>query len=64
MIIYGVVAEVSIARLFIGGIIPGIVIGGCIMGLIYYFAVKGIESCPVQRGRAPLKSGRASTEIP
>jgi tripartite ATP-independent transporter DctM subunit len=48
MIIYGVVAEVSIARLFLGGIIPGIVIGGCIMGMIYYFAVKGIEPCPVQ----------------
>ncbi len=48
MIIYGVQAEVSIARLFIGGIVPGIVIGGCIMGMIYYLAVKGIEPCPVQ----------------
>jgi len=48
MIIYGVIADVSIARLFIGGIVPGIVIGGCIMGMVYYFAVKGIEPCPVQ----------------
>jgi tripartite ATP-independent transporter DctM subunit len=48
MIIYGVIADVSIARLFLGGIIPGIIIGGCIMGMVYYFAVKGIEHCPVQ----------------
>lgn len=48
MIIYGVIADVSIARLFIGGLIPGMIIGGCIMGLIYYFAVKGIEPCPTQ----------------
>jgi C4-dicarboxylate transporter, DctM subunit len=46
-VIYGVVAEVSIGRLFLGGVIPGIVIGGCLMGLIYYFARKGIEPCPV-----------------
>jgi tripartite ATP-independent transporter DctM subunit len=48
MIIYGVIADVSIARLFIGGVIPGIIIGCCIMGMVYYFAVKGIEPCPVQ----------------
>ena len=59
MIIYGVVAEVSIARLFIGGIVPGIVIGGCIMGLIYYFAVKGIEPCPVQPRKTLPEIGRS-----
>lgn len=48
MIIYGVIAEVSIARLFLGGIIPGIIIAGFIMAMIYYYAVKGIEPCPVQ----------------
>lgn len=46
-VIYGVVAEVSIGRLFLGGVIPGIFIGGCLMGLIYYIARKGIEPCPV-----------------
>ena len=59
MIIYGVVAEVSIARLFLGGIIPGIVIGGCIMGMIYYFAVKGIEPCPVQPRKTLPEIGRS-----
>jgi tripartite ATP-independent transporter DctM subunit len=59
MIIYGVIAEVSIARLFIGGIIPGIVIGGGIMGLIYYFAVKGIEPCPVHPRKSVSEIGRS-----
>ena len=59
MIIYGVVAEVSIARLFLGGIVPGIVIGGCIMGLIYYFAVKGVEPCPVQPRKTLPEIGRS-----
>jgi tripartite ATP-independent transporter DctM subunit len=59
MIIYGVVAEVSIARLFLGGIVPGIVIGGCIMGLIYYFAVTGIEPCPVQPRKTLPEIGRS-----
>ena len=59
MIIYGVIAEVSIARLFISGIIPGIVIGGCIMGMIYYFAVKGIEPCPVQPRKSISEIGRS-----
>jgi C4-dicarboxylate transporter, DctM subunit len=59
MIIYGVIAEVSIARLFMGGIIPGIIIGGCIMGLVYYFAVKGIEPCPVQRRKTFPEIGRS-----
>ena len=59
MIIYGVIAEVSIARLFIGGIIPGVIIGGCFMGMIYYYAVKGIEPCPVQP-RKTLKEIRRS----
>jgi len=40
MIIYGVTAEVSISRLFLGGIIPGILIGLGEMGLVYYYAVK------------------------
>jgi len=59
MIIYGVIAEVSIARLFIGGLIPGVIIGGCIMGMIYYFALKGIEPCPVQPKKTIPEIGRS-----
>ena len=40
MIVYGVTAEVSISRLFLGGVIPGILIGVGEMALVYWYAVK------------------------
>ena len=40
MIIYAVMAEVSIARLFMAGVIPGIISGLSMMVLSYYFARK------------------------
>ena len=40
MIIYAVMAETSIVRLFMAGVIPGIMAGGSMMLLSYYFAIK------------------------
>lgn len=40
MIIYGVTAEVSISRLFLGGVIPGLMIAAAEMGLVYWYAVR------------------------
>lgn len=40
MIIYGVTAGVPIDRLFMGGIIPGILIGVALMVLVYFYALK------------------------
>lgn len=40
MIIYAVMAETSIVKLFMAGVIPGIMAGGAMMLLSYYFAVK------------------------
>ena len=40
MIIYAVMAETSIVRLFMAGIVPGIMAGGAMMAMSYYFAVK------------------------
>jgi C4-dicarboxylate transporter DctM subunit len=40
MIIYGSVANVSIAKLFLGGILPGILIGLSLMIVVYYYANK------------------------
>ncbi len=40
MIVYGVMANVSIGRLFLGGIIPGIVMGGSLMIAAYIVAKK------------------------
>jgi tripartite ATP-independent transporter DctM subunit len=41
MIIYAEMAEVSIADLFLGGVFPGLIIGACLMGYIYFGAYKG-----------------------
>jgi len=40
MVIYGIVAGQSIGALFLGGLIPGILLGLSQMGLCYYYAVK------------------------
>lgn len=39
-VIYAVIAEVSVGKLFLGGFLPGFVIALFLMGLVYYTAVK------------------------
>jgi len=49
MVIYAIVANVSIARLFIAGIVPGILIGGLLMILIWFLgAAKFVAYPPAQ----------------
>ena len=40
LIVLGVVTETSIGKLFLGGIIPGIITGACLMGYAYLFSIK------------------------
>jgi tripartite ATP-independent transporter DctM subunit len=40
MVIYAEMAEVSVAALFLGGVIPGLVIGGALMIYIYFTAAR------------------------
>lgn len=40
MVVWGGVMNVSVAGLFLGGIIPGILIGGGQMVVVYYYAIK------------------------
>jgi tripartite ATP-independent transporter DctM subunit len=47
LIIYGVIAQVSIGKLFLAGVIPGIVIGVSMMIFIWIMAVYGREPMPV-----------------
>jgi tripartite ATP-independent transporter DctM subunit len=47
MIIYAMIAQVSVARLFLAGVVPGVFIGVVLMSMIYYLAVTGKEKCPV-----------------
>ena len=47
MVIYGVIASVSISKLFAGGLIPGVLMGVSLMIVIYYRARSGREKCPI-----------------
>ncbi|MHB8916734.1 MAG: TRAP transporter large permease [Desulfocucumaceae bacterium] len=40
MIVYGATLNVSVGALFVGGILPGILIAGSLVGLNYYYAIK------------------------
>ena len=40
MVVYGVIAKASIGKLFLSGIIPGIMVGGVLMGYSYYLSKK------------------------
>ena len=51
MVIYGVLAQASIGRLFIGGIIPGLLLGFALMVTVYVMAVRDPKSFPT---RAPV----------
>lgn len=38
LVIYGVSANASIGQLFAAGIIPGLLLAACLMGMVYYYA--------------------------
>lgn len=40
LIIYGSVASVSVAKLFMGGVLPGLLMGLTLMLLVFFFAIK------------------------
>jgi tripartite ATP-independent transporter DctM subunit len=46
MIVYGVAAEVSIAKLFIGGVLPGVMLAGLFMGWIVVWALLNPGAIP------------------
>lgn len=58
MILYGMIAEVSVGRLFVGGAIPGVVMGLAIMAAIYFYAVR--RNYPRDPRRAALSDVWAS----
>ena len=51
MIIYGSVCEVSIGNMFLGGIVPGIVLGGAQMLYVYYLAHSKKHADYIPRGQ-------------
>jgi tripartite ATP-independent transporter DctM subunit len=49
MVIYGAIADVSVASLFLGGFLPGVLMGVSLMAMIYFMARTGREVCPVRK---------------
>ncbi len=52
MILYGMIAEQSVGRLFAGGFIPGVIMGVTLMVAVYVFAVK--RNYPHEAKRASI----------
>lgn len=52
MIIYAILTETSVADLFIGGAVPGVILGLALMGITHYWVIK--------RGYQPYRQKRAS----
>jgi tripartite ATP-independent transporter DctM subunit len=48
MVIFCVMTEVSVADMFIGGIIPGLLMGFALMGMIYWMAATGRVHAPIR----------------
>lgn len=49
MVIYAIIANVSIAKLFIAGLLPGLMIGSMLMGLIWFMGAARIVPYPPPR---------------
>ncbi len=64
MIVYGVTAEVSIAKLFIAGIIPGIMLSLLFMGYVIFWALFNPGQIPpAERGMSLVERIRASRHL-
>jgi tripartite ATP-independent transporter DctM subunit len=60
MVVYGVLAQVSIGDLFLAGIVPGAVIGGLLMAMVYFLVSTGRVQAPVQ---PKATAGRVGTSL-
>jgi C4-dicarboxylate transporter DctM subunit len=60
MIVYGVAAEVSIAKLFIAGVLPGLMLATLFMGWIVVWALLNPDLVPPATEKATA-SARSST---
>jgi tripartite ATP-independent transporter DctM subunit len=60
MIIYAWMAEISVAKLFFAGFLPGFIAGGAMMGLSYYYARK--YRLPVEQKFSMRQVGKSTME--
>mgnify|MGYP001764886355 FL=1 len=64
MIVYGVAAEVSIAKLFVAGVIPGLLLAGLFSGYLMVWALMNPEEIPkADEGMSFVEKLRASSEL-
>jgi tripartite ATP-independent transporter DctM subunit len=54
MIVYGVTAEVSIAQLFIGGVLPGLLLAGLFMGYVVVWSLLNPDKIPPALNKTTL----------
>ncbi len=59
MVIYAVMAQVSVADLFLAGILPGVVIGLMLMATVWLMALTGRIQAPVRERATAPEIGRA-----
>ena len=57
MIIYATTAEVSVGKMLLAGVVPGLLLAAILMGFIYWLARSGRVHCPT----TPLPGGRDLT---
>ncbi|MDE0530749.1 MAG: TRAP transporter large permease [Albidovulum sp.] len=48
LLIYAVTAQTSVSAIFLAGVLPGLMIGGLLMVLIYFMALSGMITAPVR----------------
>ena len=64
MIVYGVAAEVSIAKLFVAGVIPGLLLAGLFSGYLMVWALMNPDKIPeADAGMSFTEKLRASSEL-
>ncbi|MFC3685332.1 TRAP transporter large permease [Hydrogenophaga luteola] len=64
MIVYGVAAEVSIAQLFVAGVIPGLLLAGLFSGYLMVWALMNPDKIPkADAGMSFSEKLRASSEL-
>jgi C4-dicarboxylate transporter, DctM subunit len=57
MVIYGLLTNTSVAALFLGGVIPGLIMGGTVMGATYWVARR--QGFPVEAAFSPRELWRS-----
>ena len=61
MIVYGVMADVSISRLFVAGVLPGLLLAGLISGYIMLWALRHPGAIPQATEQLPLRQKLAAS---